>query len=125
VLVCYGGNMGGYTLYVMDNHLVYEYNKLGTVYKIVSSIDVPVGKSILKFEFRGTGPLKGIGTLFVDGKAAGQAEITTVPVGLSFEGFDVGRDTLTPVSPAYRDKGEFAFSGDFQAVTFTMLPAKR
>ncbi|NWQ43689.1 hypothetical protein MLOOGBEN_23605 [Bacillus sp. EB106-08-02-XG196] len=33
---------------------------------------------------------------------------------LSFEGIDVGKDTKTPVSPKYADKGEFVFKGALQ-----------
>ena len=34
----------------------------------------------------------------------------------TWEGFDVGRDSLSPVSLRYEDKGEFAFTGKLQKV---------
>ncbi len=113
VLVAYGGNMGGYTWYIMNNRLVFEYNRLSRVYKMRSSIPVPVGDCALKYTFEYKQGLTGVGTMFINGKSVGSMEINTVPVGLSFEGFDMGRDTLTPVSTAYANKGDFEFKGSF------------
>jgi hypothetical protein len=39
---------------------------------------------------------------------------------ISFEGLDVGRDGLSPVSESYRDKGEFPFRGQIDAVVFDL-----
>ena len=33
---------------------------------------------------------------------------------------EVGRDSITPVDPAYKDKGNFAFSGKIDEITFAL-----
>jgi arylsulfatase len=121
VLVAFGSVTSGYVLYIRNNRLVHEYNAAGTVYKVESTTEVPAGKSTLRFVFEKTGDLRGIGRLSVNGRAAGEVEMTrTLPVMISFEGLDVGRDSLSPVSDSYRDRGEFPFRGDIEAVVFDL-----
>jgi len=36
------------------------------------------------------------------------------------EPFEVGRDSITPVDPAYKDKGNFPFTGTIEKVTFEL-----
>ena len=55
--------------------------------------------------------------LFVNGKLVGEG-----PVGMSMfrhgiEPFDVGRDSISPVSPDYKAKGAFAFTGTIEKIT--------
>ncbi len=115
VLVAYGSYRSGYTFYVLNNRLVYEYNFAGQFTRIESSEDVPVGASTLRFEFQKGAP--GTGLLFINDKQVGSAPIPrTLPLLISWEGFDVGRDSLSPVSERYRDKGEFRFSGTLKQV---------
>lgn len=120
MLVCNGDSIGGYVLYIMDNRLIYEYNNFGDRYTITSETDVPVGKSLLKFEFERTGNCRGNGALYIDDRRVGQTEINTMPFGLSMAYTDVGRDTSSPVSKAYKDKGEFRFSGRMEFVNFEL-----
>lgn len=117
VLIAYGGVTSGYVLYVKDNRLVHEYNAAGTVHKLVSEGDLPVGPAELRFEFEKTGPLQGLGRLYVDGKRVGEAPIPrTLGTMISFEGLDVGRDSYTPVTWSYEDRGEFPFAGTLRSV---------
>ncbi len=39
-----GDEIGGYTVYVQDNKLVFLYNRCGTIYKIESNVTVPTGE---------------------------------------------------------------------------------
>ncbi len=39
-----------------------------------------------------------------------------LPFLISWEGFDIGRDSLSPVSLRYEDKGEFPFMGKLNKV---------
>ena len=57
--------------------------------------------------------------LLVNGRpvAAGRVE-RTVPPGYSTEGFDVGRDNISAVSPD--DKSPFPFSGTIRSVTIAV-----
>jgi arylsulfatase A-like enzyme len=120
VLVCNGDNLGGYTLYILGNRLIYEYNNFGTRFVIESEIEVPVGSSILKYEYGKTGPCTGIGSLYINDKKVGQTEMKTVPFALSMAYTDIGRDTSLPVSKNYASKGEFKFTGKIDSVTFEL-----
>lgn len=80
VIVACGGLNGGYTLFIADHKLRYEYNFLNTArYEIVSP-ELPSGKVDLKFNFIKTGNLKGKGELYVNGKKVAERAIDqTVP----------------------------------------------
>ncbi|WP_301169664.1 arylsulfatase [Brevibacillus nitrificans] len=121
VIVALGNHESGYTLYIKDNRLVYEYNAATAVYKIQSSVEVPTGKSTLRFEFQKTGPYAGTGILSINDKKVGEGSIAkTIPYKISFEGMDIGRDTLYPVSANYSDKDEFPFTGKIEKVVFDL-----
>jgi arylsulfatase A-like enzyme len=119
VLVSHGDHLGGYSLFIQNNRLVYEYNNYGALYRIESGIDMPTGKSIVKFEFTKTGFYAGTGSLYIDNRKVGEAVFAkTILTMVSFEGLDVGRDSLSPVSTSYKDHGEFPFTGSMESVTF-------
>ena len=59
--------------------------------------------------------------LFVNGKETGKGRVAkTVPFRYSVEPFDVGRDTVSPVSEDY--KALFAFQGRIEHVTVEVKP---
>ncbi|MFI0777654.1 arylsulfatase [Streptomyces sp. NPDC021212] len=121
VLVSLGNISSGYVLYVKDNRLVYEYNFLGTRYTVTSTEELPTGPAELAFEFVKTGDMRGVGHLYVSGRPVGTEDIPRVlPHFLGWQGLDVGRDTLSPSSAGY--DGEFAFTGGFEKVVFTVAP---
>lgn len=120
VLVCCGDHMGGYSLYVKANRLVYECNKFGTIYRIASDVDIPVGSCLVKYEFRKTGSCFGEGSLYLDNVLVGRTELESVNFAFSDEGTDVGRDSLAPVSKNYGDREGFAFAGKIDYVRFDL-----
>jgi arylsulfatase A-like enzyme len=116
VLIAHGNHSSGYTLYIKNNNLFYEYNYVGTIYKIKSSLEVPAGYSMIRFEFRRELFIQGTGKLFINGRQVGAIFMPrTLPFVLSVEGLDVGRDRLSPVSSNYAVK-EFPFSGQIEKV---------
>jgi arylsulfatase len=122
VIVACGGVNGGYTLFIADHKLHYEYNYFNTErYAIVSPV-LPTGKVDLKFNFIKTGMLKGTGELWVNGKKVAEGSLDhTVPGSFSLsETFDVGVDNGTPVSNNYRQKDHFRFTGQIDKVTITL-----
>jgi len=120
VLIAHGNHSSGYTLYIKDNYLFYEYNFVGTVFKIQSSMEVPVGYSTIRFEFIRELFIQGTGKLYIDGQLAGTLYMPrTLPFVISVEGMDIGRDQLTPVSPNY-PVPEFPFRGHIEKVVIEL-----
>ncbi len=115
VLIAYGDHSSGYSLFVKDGRLVHDYNYVGEHTILESDVEVPTGPSRLRFAFTQTGRLQGIGRLYIDDEQVGEAEIpNTLPLRISKEGLDVGRDSLSPVSEMYDPP--FDFSGVLKKV---------
>lgn len=121
VLVAHGDHDSGYVFYLMNNRLVFEYNCVGNLIKIESDTEVPVGSSTLKFEFKKTNEISGIGNLFINNQKVGEGSIPrTLSIRLAHGGLDIGRDSLSQVSESYRDKGEFPFTGQIHKVLYEL-----
>ncbi|MDN7227336.1 arylsulfatase [Planococcus sp. N064] len=121
VLLAHGGIEAGYTIYIKNNKLVYEYILGGREYKITSNIDVPVGESVVTYKFDKTGSHEGKGTLYIDDKKVGETNLEeTQSYKMSFEGLDVGKDSAYPVSQEYADQGEFEFKGKLLKVEYKL-----
>jgi arylsulfatase len=56
--------------------------------------------------------------LFVNGKLAGEGDVGMGMMVHGIEPFEVGRDSISPVSPDYKGKGDFAFTGKIEKITF-------
>jgi arylsulfatase len=122
VLWAAGGIPGGHSLYVLDGKLRYTFNWIGTVLQdVVADVALTPGAHVCTAEFVAEGPSSdpampgatGTLTLYVDGDAVGSGPITTQPgyFCLTGDGICVGRDSSSPVTPAYADRGTFAFTG--------------
>ncbi len=121
VLVALGGYESGYTLYIKNKKLIYEYNMGNTIYRIESNVDVPLGKSTIRFEFNKSGTNQGIGSIFINGQKVGEGNIDkTHQYKIAFEGLDIGKDTLYPVSSDYKNEGTFEFSGEIEKVVYEL-----
>jgi arylsulfatase len=122
VIVCLGGDTGGWSLCVMDQKLIYHYNWFDTArYEAISKKNIPTGKVELKVEFiNETKVLFGPATvkLYINGENVGEAKIERQAGRFSLESLDVGMDTLSPVSKAYKDQMPFAFTGKIDSVRF-------
>jgi hypothetical protein len=122
VIVACGGVNGGYTLFIADHKLHYDYNFFNTKRYDIVSPALPTGKIDLKFNFIKTGLFKGTGELYVNGKKVAAGTIDqTAPASFSLsETFDVGVDNGTPVSNNYKKKDHFPFTGQIDKVTITL-----
>jgi arylsulfatase len=120
VLVACGGMTGGYTMFIQDNRLYYDYNFLNGVHYILKSSALPKGKTDLKFSFTRTKPFGGEGELYVNGKKVDEVDMPAMHIATYSlaETFDVGRDTGTQVSTMYN--GIFKFNGKLDRVIFTV-----
>nr|MBP9128114.1 arylsulfatase [Elusimicrobiota bacterium] len=127
VILCQGGDFGGWTFYLMDGKPAYTYNWVGLEsYTVSSETKIPAGAHTLQFTFdykggRGAG---GVGTLLLNGEKIGAGTIAKTNAntfGID-ESADVGTDENTPVFPAYHKKEKF--TGHIRQVTVETFPGK-
>ena len=126
VVTCAGGFSAGWSLYVKDGKPNFRYSFFDIAdVNIPGTIDVPEGEVTLKTEFAPDGSKEGGGTikLFVNNTAAGEGKLTRTAFRHGLEPFEVGRDSITQIDPAYRDKGQFPFTGGIEEVTFSLSNA--
>ncbi len=122
VLYAHGGVAGGHSLYVKDGRLHYVNNWVGShLQTVVADRDLEPGRHVLGADFAVTGPsadpampgTAGTLTLYVDDDEVGSAEIVTQAGNFCLvgDGICVGRDSASPVTPDYADRGTFPFTG--------------
>lgn len=89
---------------------------------IPGAVAIPEGKITLETEFTPDGSKEGGGTLrlFVNGQPAGEGKLKRTSFRHGLEPFEIGRDSVTPVDPAYKDKGVLPFTGRIDRVTFEL-----
>src|SRR6266404_1288143 len=140
VIVCQGGNIGGWSLYAKGGKLKYCYNFLGIQqFYAESSGALPPGDHQVRMEFAYAGGGLGKGgtaSLYVDGKKVGEGKVgaTAAFVFSADDGCDVGVDTGSPVSPDYGPRGnqfngvvkgvQLAIAEDAVSVDHLVLPEK-
>jgi arylsulfatase len=120
VIVSVGGMTGGFTMFIKDGRLYYDYNFLDGVYYTLKSPELPKGQTELKFNFIKTGEFAGTGELYVNGEKVDEKDMPKMHISTYSlaETFDVGRDTGTQVSKLYTDP--FPFVGDLDRVVVTL-----
>jgi arylsulfatase len=130
VIVADGGLNGGWSLYVQDGKLTYHYSLADFEHNTVQARGpLPRGKVAVKLEYTSKG-LKPGGTLnngatiklFVNGTLAGEGTVGSAMIRQGIEPFEVGRDSISPVSPDYKLKGAFPFTGTIEKVQFDATP---
>jgi arylsulfatase len=116
VIVSVGGMTGGFTMFIKDGRLFYDYNFLDGVYYTLQSPPLPTGTTELGFNFIKTGEFAGTGELYVNGDKVDETEMPRMHISTYSlaETFDVGRDTGTQVSKLY--SGPFPFEGELDRV---------
>jgi arylsulfatase len=123
VVACAGAFSAGWSLYVLDGRPNFRYTffELADV-TIPGKLELPEGKVTLRTEFQPSGTPEFGGTLklFVNDELAGEGELKRTAFRHGLEPFEIGRDSVTPVSPAYRDRGSFPFTGQIKKVTFQL-----
>lgn len=133
VIVACGGSSAGYSLYVKDGKLNYDYNFFGkATFNIQSAKALPAGDIVVEmkyeqqpfkpFEETTGGPVE----LFVNGKSVGKGEVKGVaPARFSAtETMDIGKDLGGTVTAAYREHAPFAFTGKIKNVTVEVSPTQ-
>jgi arylsulfatase len=120
VIAAVGGMTGGYTMFIKDHRLYYDYNFLDGVHYILKSSPLPKGRTDLKFNFIKTKQFGGDGELYVNGEKVDEVEMPQMHIATYSlaETFDIGRDTGTQVSDLYT--GIFRFDGKLDRVIITV-----
>ena len=121
VLACCGGELGGYTLFMKDGKLHWEHNWFNTDRYLVSSNDkIPPGRHVLSVEIvvdkENKPGVGGKAILHMGEKVIGEGRFEKqVPFRFTVqEGFDIGSDTISPVSDQY--ESPFPFTGKIKRV---------
>ena len=118
VLYATGTENSGMSVFVQDDHLVFDYNCFGDHAIVTSHQPVPEGETIIGVEFRRTGQ-DGVATLVIDGMPSGSVDIPFVMFMMSSIGPSVGFDHGSPVSELYPDS--FPFEGRLARVDITLV----
>lgn len=128
VILCQGGDFGGWTFYLKDGKPMYTYNWVGLeMYHVTSAQKIPAGKHtlILDFAYEGGRGGGGTATLLMDDNKIGEGRIgktNSNTFGID-ESADVGTDENTPVNPAYAKKEKF--NGRIHSVTVETKPGAK
>jgi len=127
VIAADGGRTSGWSLYVKGGRPIFYYNFFDVVgYRVESAMPLPNGTNTVRVELTPEEAEPGkaaVVRLLVNGKQVGAGRVErTVPLGYGAEGFDVGRDNISAVSPDY--KSPFAFNGAVHSVTIAVEAAK-
>jgi arylsulfatase len=112
VIVSCGGMTGGYSMYIKDHKLHFDYNFLDGVHYHLTSSRLPKGKTELKFNFIKNGEFAGVGELYVNGKKVDETEMPKMHISTYSlaETFDIGFDYGTQVDRNY-EGSPFPFQG--------------
>ena len=126
VLIATGGSSAGYTLYVKDGKVIYDYNFFGKAhYRVVSDKPLPTGEVEVVLDYQQK-PFKqfvestgGPAKLYINGELVGEGDIANVVPGRfsATETMDIGMDLGATVNEDYHDKAPFAFTGTIHDVT--------
>jgi arylsulfatase A-like enzyme len=122
VLYAHGGVAGGHSLYVKNQRVHYVFNWVGTFLQTISSSEpLSTGAHVITAEFTATGRsdrpdmpgATGTLTLYVDDDEVGSGQIVTQPGAFCLvgDGICAGRDSASPVTPDYTERGTFPFTG--------------
>lgn len=123
VVTCAGAFSAGWTLYVINNKPVFKYNVFEIAdLKLEGKAALPKGKVNLSVQFKPDGSPSGGGSfkMLVNGAVVSEGKMARTAFRHGLEPFEVGRDTGTPVDPAYKSKEEFPFTGTINKVSFTL-----
>ncbi len=123
VITCAGAYSAGWSLYVKDDKPVFRYTCFDIADETIpSTVRLPEGKATVKAEFTPDGSNDGGGTLklFVNDQPAGEGKLKRTLFRHGLEPFEVGRDSITSIDPAYKDEGDFAFNGQIEKVEFNL-----
>jgi len=121
VLLADGGRFGGISFFIQNGKLNFVHTN-GTTKTVITSLkNVPAGNVKLRLDYvqdTVKNATKATGTLYINDEKVGEGTFKLFYGVLYFaydEGFDIGRDSNTPVSDTY--KSPFTFNGKIEKIT--------
>ena len=120
VIAAVGGMTGGFTMFIKEGRLYYDYNFLDGVFYTLVSLPLKEGRNELKFNFIKTKEFGGTGELYVNGEKVDEQNMPRMHISTYSlaETFDIGRDTGTQVSRIYSDP--FPFVGKLDKIVINL-----
>ncbi len=106
VLVAAGDRIGGYSLYVQDGQLVYEYIQLRN--RCSLSGPLPASARTCRLVCQIDADSQILAKLFAEDQLIAEAMVGSAARHISFWGLDIGHDAAVPVSDAYEPPFEFS-----------------
>lgn len=122
VLYATGTQNSGFSLFVQNDRLVFDYNAFNDHTLIESDIVVPRGTTDLTLKVRRADGRGGSATIEIDGRPAGDAALPLFMRMISSVGPSVGYDHGSPVSARY--DAPFAFTGTLHEVVIQASPER-
>jgi len=121
IIATCGGLCGGYALYVLDDQIIYEYNFYQQIYKVAAPLSEAAQAMEITYKFDKTGVCQGTGTLLINGDSVAECKIPrTYKYFMDWEGFSIGKNVGSAVSPIFAKLGSFDFTGDIIRVKLAM-----
>jgi arylsulfatase A-like enzyme len=119
VIAAVGGMTGGYTMFIKDHRLYYDYNFLDGLHYVMKSSTLPKGITDIKFNFIKTMEFGGHGELYINGDKVDEIDMPQMHIATYSlaETFDIGMDTGTQVSELYTGPSEFVGQLDRVIIT--------
>ena len=125
VIYATGTENSGFSFYIFDSHLVFDYNFFGEHLVVRSHSELPIGSSVLTCQLRRTGKA-GYAVLLVNGEEVGRIELPFIMRVISSVGPSVAYDHGSPVAFDYASRRDgFPFEGDLESVTITLIDTKK
>jgi arylsulfatase len=118
VVMAFGTENSGVSLFIQDDRLVFDYNFFNDHHVLESTEPVPEGPSVIGVRFR-RGRRDADVVLTIDGREAGSCHLPVLMRMISSIGMSIGRDQGSTVSPRYQ--GEFAFEGRLERVDIQLV----
>jgi arylsulfatase len=122
VLYATGTENSGLSLFVLDGHLVFDYNAFDDHTVLTSTKRVPAGRSTVGVVFRRDGR-DGEATVTINGEANGSAPIPLVMRMMSSVGSSIGADSGSAVSRMYA--APFPFAGRIHRLDVQLAPERK
>ena len=122
VLYATGTENSGFSFFVQNDRLVFDYNAFDDHTVVESAVPVPEGTSTLTVKVRRLGSRTGAVELEIDDQPCGHADLSFFMLMMSSVGPSVGYDHGSAVSTRYR--APFPFSGTLHEVVIQASPER-